>query len=153
MTDAALAYLHLLAILSWTVFTASTAALARPEWLNAAVLQRLQRVDRIATVAGLLVVASGLARLAWGPKPAAWLLAQPLLWAKLALVGLMVAAGVASSRQIAGWLATWQATQQLPGADAVHALRRRVMRSAHLVLLLPLLGVLLVRGIGVVAAG
>ncbi|MBL0150479.1 MAG: hypothetical protein IPP87_18045 [Ideonella sp.] len=46
MLEAALAYVHLAAILSWVVFVSSTAALARIEWLNPAVVNRLVVVGR-----------------------------------------------------------------------------------------------------------
>jgi putative membrane protein len=59
--EALLAYAHLLAILTMVVFLASEAALCRAEWLNAAVVQRLARVDMIY---GLLVV---IAALSLGP--------------------------------------------------------------------------------------
>lgn len=147
LADTAFAYLHLLAILSWVVFLSSTAALARSEWLNAAALARLGVVDRVAFVAGWVVLATGAARLLASPKGAAWLLGQPLLWAKLALVALMLAAAWRTHAELRGWLATHQATGALPAGDAVAALRRRVMRAAHLMLLLPLLGVLLARGL------
>lgn len=150
LLDTALAYLHLLAILSWVVFLSSTAALARAEWLNGAVVERLRVVDRIATAGGWAVLATGLGRLLASPKGLAWLGQQPLLWAKLGLLALMLAAGWQTSRQIGRWLAAWRAHQALPPADEVAALRRRVMRAAHLMLLLPLLGVLLARGIGTV---
>jgi len=150
LLDTTFAYLHLLAILSWVVFLSSTAALARSEWLNGAVLARLRVVDRIATVGGWAVLATGLGRLLASPKGLAWLGQQPLLWAKLALLAWMLWAGWQTRREIARWHADWQARQALPAADAVAALRRRVMRAAHLMLLLPLLGVLLARGIGTV---
>ena len=145
--DAVLAYAHLLAILSWVVFLSSTAALARSEWLNAAVVTRLGVVDRIAWAAGWVVLASGLARWVWGAKGMAWTGAQPLLWAKLALVALMLLAGWRTRQQIARWQARLAVDGALPPDDEVAALRRRVMRASHLMLLLPLAGVLLARGL------
>jgi putative membrane protein len=146
--DAALAYLHLLAILSWTVFLSSTAALARPEWLNTAALARLRVVDRIAHAAGWLTLASGLARVVFSPKGAAWLWGQPLLWAKLLLMLLMLAAAWQTRRQIAVWHQAHARSGTLPPEPEVTVLRRRVMRAAHLMLVLPALGVMLARGIG-----
>ena len=43
--EALLSYAHLLAVLTVVVFMASEAALCRPEWLNAAVVERLVRVQ------------------------------------------------------------------------------------------------------------
>ena len=145
--DALLSYLHLLAILSWVVFLSSTAALARSEWLNPAALARLLAVDRIANAAGWAVVASGAARLLWGAKGAAWWLGQPLLWAKLVLVALMLLAAWQTRRQLRGWQRRWQAEGVLPPAAELTALRRRVMRASHLMLLLPAAAVLLARGL------
>lgn len=150
MLETALAYLHLLAILSWTVFLSSTAALARPEWLNAAALERLKRVDQIAHLAGWLTLGSGLVRVLFSAKGQDWLWRQPLLWAKLVLMALMLAAAWQTTRQIQHWYKAWAETAALPPEQAVRTLRRRVMRAAHLMLLLPALGVMLARGIGTV---
>lgn len=68
MLETLLVYTHILAFLSWTVFLTSQTALARPEWINAAVVDRLVRVDRIALAAGAAVLATGLARVAWGAQ-------------------------------------------------------------------------------------
>ena len=45
--EAVLASLHLLAILTLVVFLSSEAALCRVEWMNAAVVQRLAKLDLI----------------------------------------------------------------------------------------------------------
>ena len=47
MQEAWLAFFHISAVLGWIVFASSEAALCRREWLNAAVVQRLVRLDRI----------------------------------------------------------------------------------------------------------
>jgi len=147
MLDAALAYLHLAAILSWVVFVSSTAALARAEWLNAAVVNRLVVVDSIAFIAGIAVLASGLARWWLGSKGAAWYGQQPLLWAKLALFAVMAVAALRTRRDLREWQQALHSTGALPDAVAIAALRKRVMRSSHLVLVLPAAAVLLARGL------
>jgi putative membrane protein len=147
--DALLAYGHLLAILSWTVFLASLAALARPEWLNAAVVARLVVLRRIAWGAGWLTVASGALRMVWGTQPWLWYLAQPLLWGKLVLVALMLLGLWRAGRALALWQHTLAAGGALPDETAVRALRQQVMRASHLMLLPPLLAVMLTRGVWV----
>ena len=52
--EAVLASLHLVAILTLVVFMSSQAALCRIEWLNAAVVERLVRLDVIYNVTALL---------------------------------------------------------------------------------------------------
>ncbi|MFI4931234.1 MAG: DUF2214 family protein, partial [Burkholderiales bacterium] len=139
MLEAALAYAHLIAILTWVVFIGSSTALTRPEWLNAAALARLARVDRLAAVGALAVLITGLARVLWGAKGAAWYLEQPLLWAKLALWLAMVAGGVSASRRIQAWQRVSTSGGGLPAADAVAAVRRRLMVASHLMVLVPVL--------------
>ncbi len=147
MLEALLAYAHLLAILSWVVFLTSQTALARAEWFNTAALNRLVTVARIANIAAGAVFLSGAARVIWGAKGPAWTLAQPLLWAKLALFTVMVIAAWRSTRQIARWHTDHQRSGALPGAEQITQLRQRLMRATHLMVWLPLLGVLLARGL------
>jgi putative membrane protein len=49
--EALLAYAHLLAIFTMVVFLASEAALCRVEWLNAAVVERLGKIDMVYGIA------------------------------------------------------------------------------------------------------
>ena len=57
--EAILAYLHLLAILTMVVFISSEAALCRVQWLNAAVVERLAKVDLVYGIAAIAVLATG----------------------------------------------------------------------------------------------
>lgn len=141
-----LAYVHLAFIFSWIVFQGSLAALLRPEWFNAAVLQRLQRIVLINQAAMVLVIASGLMRLFWGIKPAASYMANSLMHAKLSLVLLMVVLALPSYRAIKNWQKTYAASNTLPDAAAIQKARRWSMRSSHLMLLIPVFAVLIARG-------
>jgi len=147
--EAALAYLHLIAILTWVVFIGSSAALTRAEWLNQASLARLAQVDRVAAVAAMAVLFTGLARVAWGLKGAGWYGAQPLLWAKLVLWLAMVIVGGRASRRIQGWQRACVAGRGLPAADEVATVRRRLMTASHMMVVVPLVAVCLARGTGV----
>jgi putative membrane protein len=149
LLEAALAYLHLIAILTWVVFIGSSTALTRHEWLNEAALTRLAQVDRIAAIAAMAVLFTGLARVAWGIKGAGWYGAQPLLWAKLVLWLVMVIVGGRASRRIQGWQRARLAGRGLPAADEVAAVRKRLMAASHLMIVVPLVAVCLARGIGV----
>jgi putative membrane protein len=149
MLEAALAYAHLIAILGWVVFIASSTALTRSDWLNTAALARLARVDRLAALGAVSVLVTGAARVLWGAKGATWYLGQPLLWGKLGLWLLMVAGGVSASRRIQAWQRASRAGGALPFAADVAAVRRRLMAASHLMVVVPLLAVCLARGIGV----
>ncbi|MBP9785651.1 MAG: DUF2214 family protein, partial [Giesbergeria sp.] len=71
-----LAYFHLVAIFTMVVFMASEAAMCRSEWMNAAVVHRLVRLDLIYGIAALCVLLAGLARTFWGFKGAGWYWSQ-----------------------------------------------------------------------------
>jgi putative membrane protein len=147
--EAALAYLHLIAILTWVVFIGSSAALTRTEWLNDASLARLAQVDRVAAVAAMAVLFTGIARVAWGIKGAAWYGAQPLLWAKLVLWLGMVILGGRASRSIQAWQRNRVAGRGLPDAMEVTAVRKRLIAASHLMIVVALVAVCLARGLGV----
>lgn len=147
MLEACLAYAHFVAILTLVVFLSSEAALCRPEWLNAAAVHRLARLDLIYLIAAISVLATGVARTLWGVKGVDWYWAQPLLHAKL---GGFVFIGLLSMRPTLAFMRWRRALRQggaLPADAEVRSVRRWIMVQAHLLLLLPLAGVFLARGV------
>ncbi len=146
-TEALLAYAHLLAILMMATFLASEAALCRKEWINPAVVERLARVDLLYGVSALAVLLTGAARVVWGMKGAAWYGTQPLLHAKVTLfivIGLM---SIVPTMRFLRWRKALRTTGALPDEAALRSTRRLVMIEAHLLVLIPLLGVFLARGV------
>ena len=144
--ESLLAYLHFLAILTMVVFLGSEAALTRVEWLNAAVVARLARIDSIYGGAAALVLATGVARTLWGIKGVGHYWSNPLLYVKLALflgIGLLSIRPTLSFRD---WRRTLAAGGGLPDAARVKATRHLVMIEAHLLALIPLAAVFLARG-------
>ncbi len=147
-TEALLAYAHFLAILATATFLASQAALCRSEWLNAAAVQRLARIDLLYGVSALLVLATGLARTWWGVKGFGWYWSQPLLHAKVTLFVVIGGLSLVPTLRLRRWLQAVRATGTLPTPAEVKATRRLVMIEAHLLALIPLLAVFLARGVG-----
>ena len=147
-TEALLAYAHLLAILTMTVFLASEAALCRKEWLNAAVVERLARVDMIYGIAAIAVLATGLARTWWGMKGLGWYWSQPLLHAKVTLFVIIGLISIVPTLRFSRWRKALRATGALPSDAEVRSTRRLVMVEAHLLVVIPLLAVFLARGVG-----
>jgi putative membrane protein len=148
LLEALLAYLHFTAILGVTVFLSSEAALCRTEWMNAAVVRRLGRVDLLYMIAAITLLATGLARTWWGIKGTAWYWHQPLLHLKLTLfivIGLM---SIKPTMLFTRWRKRLAATGELPPASEVLQARRWVMIEAHLLVLVPLAATLLARGVG-----
>ena len=146
--EALLAYAHFLAILTLVVFISSEAALCRVEWMNAKVVERLGRVDRIYGIAALAVVLTGVARTGWGVKGTIWYWTNPLLHLKVAAfiaVGLM---SIKPTMMFIRWRRTLAATGALPDEADVRTARRWVMVQAHVIALIPLAAVFLARGFG-----
>jgi putative membrane protein len=148
MSEALLSFAHLSAILGWVVFASSQAALCRGEWLNAAVVRRLLRLDAILWSATAAVLLTGLARIQWGAKGAWWYWHNPLLWLKLALFALAALLLADATRRYRRWQAKLNASGALPPDGEVRAARLRVMIATHLVAVIPLAAVFLARGFG-----
>lgn len=146
--EALLAYAHLLAILTMVVFLASEAALCRAEWLNAAVVQRLGRLDAIYGVASVAVLVTGLLRVFMGAKGAAWYAANPLLYLKFGLFVVIGLLSIKPTLTFIRWRRELQATGSLPGADAVRQTRKLILVQAHILPFVPLAAVFLARGYG-----
>lgn len=147
-TEALLAYAHLLAILTMTVFLASEAALCRAEWFNAAVVERLARVDMIYGASAVAVLATGLARTWWGAKGTAWYWSQPLLHAKVTLFVVIGLMSIVPTMRYLRWRKALRANGTLPDEADIRSTRRLVMVQAHLLALIPLAAVFLARGVG-----
>ncbi|MFV0680427.1 DUF2214 family protein [Ottowia sp.] len=150
MQEALLAFVHFSAVLGWVVFASAQAALCRAEWVNAAVVRRLVRLDVILWVATAAVLLTGLARTQWGAKGAAWYWGNGLLHLKLALFTAAVVLMWGTTRRLRGWLRQLdQDSRTLPTAGNLRATRHRIMWATHLIALVPLAAVFLARGFGV----
>jgi putative membrane protein len=146
--DAILQFLHLSAILALVVFISSEAAICRPEWMNADIVERLVRVDRIYGIAAMTVLATGLVRIYWGTKGAGWYWHNWLLHAKLAAFIVVALVSIAPTLRFIRWRKALRAGAGLPGADEVRSTRKLVMLQAHIIPLIPLAAVFLARGFG-----
>lgn len=129
--EAILAALHLVAILTFVVFLSSQAALCRIEWMNAAVVERLARLDVIYGVAAMLLIGSGLARLIWGIKGVSWYLSQPMFHIKITIVVVMAIVSIWPSVMFRRWRRNLRATGAMPEALDVKKVRRLVMIQSH----------------------
>ncbi len=147
-TEALLSYAHILAILTMTVFLASEAALCRAEWLNAAVVERLVKLDIIYGVSALAVLLTGVARIVWGAKGMGWYLTNPLMHVKFTLFIVMALLSIKPTLAYRRWRQALRASGALPDAQQLTRTRRLVMLQAHILPLLPLAAVFMARGFG-----
>ncbi len=147
LLESLLAYAHIVAILSVVVFLTSEAALCRAEWLNAAVVRRLARVDLIYLAAAIAVLLTGVARTWWGMKGTGWYWHQPLLHLKLTLFVVIGLISIKPTMSFTRWRKQLDATGALPDEAEVRSVRKLIMLEAHLLVLIPLAATLLARGV------
>ena len=134
--EAVLAALHLVAILTFVVFLSSQAALCRMEWMNAAVVERLARLD----------VIYGVARVLWGIKGASWYLSQPLFHIKITIILVMILLSFWPSLVFRRWRHALRSTGALPDALEVKKVRRLVMIQSHVLPVVAVIAVFWARG-------
>ena len=146
--EALLSYAHILAILTMTVLLASEAALCRTEWLNAAVVERLAKIDMVYGASAIAVLLTGAARVIWGAKGMGWYLTNPLLHVKFTLFIVMGLLSIGPTLAYLRWRRALRADGTLPDALQVRNTRRLVMVQAHILPLVPLAAVFMARGFG-----
>src|SRR5436190_1467103 len=132
LTEALLAYAHIAAILTLVVFLTSEATLCRVEWMNAAVVRRLGRVDLLYMAAAIAVLATGVARTWWGIKGTSWYWHQPLLHLKLGLFLVIGLLSIKPTLMFLRWRRAVDADGQLPTEAEIRQARRWIMVEAHL---------------------
>ena len=146
--EAILAYLHISAILALVVFISSEAALCRPQWMNADIVERLVTVDRIYGIAAAAVLVTGGLRIFLGAKGAPWYLHNWLLHAKIGMFVAVALISIAPTLRFARWRKALRADGKLPSEEEVKRARKLVMLQAHIIPLIPLAAVFLARGFG-----
>jgi putative membrane protein len=146
--DAILAYLHFIAIIGVGAHLGLEFALLRREPTGAE-LRRLARVDLSYGAAAVAALVTGGLRLAFGAKGFAFYAGNPVLYAK---VGLFLVIGILSigpTRRFIAWARAAASDASFAPAPAeVRSVRQRVAVQLGLFTVLPLLAVLLARGIG-----
>ncbi|MBB6561232.1 putative membrane protein [Acidovorax soli] len=144
--EAVLAALHIVAILTLVVFLSSQAALCRTEWLNAAVVERLARLDAIYAASAMVLVATGLARVFFGVKGMSWYISQPMFHLKITLVVAIAIVSIFPTIAFRRWLRQLRANGSLPDAAEVARVRRLVMLQAHVIPVVAVIAVFWARG-------
>lgn len=144
--EALLASFHLVAILALVTFMSSQAALCRIEWMNAAVVERLARLDAIYGITAVAVLASGLVRVFWGIKGASWYATQPMLHTKVTLFVLMALLSIVPTLAFRRWRRNLRATGALPQGDEVRKVRRLIMVQSHVLPVVAVIAVFWARG-------
>lgn len=148
ITDALLAYLHFISIILLFAVVSVMAVLLR-QTVDAATAARLARFDMAQGIFAVLVLVTGTLRVFMGAKGAKFYADNPVFWTK---VGLFVAVGLLSIAPTIAFIrwakqAKANAAFVAPEPDRLR-MRKLLMVEVHLLALVPLLAVLMARGVG-----
>lgn len=146
--DATFAYLHFAAIfaLIWFLAKQWTLLKAGPEQLD---LRRLALADRGFGLCAGAVLLAGVLRLVFGAKPWVFYAHNPVFHTKMALFAIVGLISIWPTRAFVRWrnAAAATATFRVDAAEW-RRIKRIVLIEMHLIALIPLLAVLMARGIG-----
>ncbi len=149
IAQAIVAYLHFLGIMLLMATLLAEHVMLQPNMTHLH-LRRLSTTDLCYGIASILVLITGLLRFAYFAKGMPFYLANPLFYIK---VGLFVAVGLISiypTRRFLSWQRMLRQDER-PEVDerSVARLRYVVRLELGLLLIIPLLAVLMARGIGI----
>lgn len=149
LLDATLAALHYLSIILMVVFLSAEAVLCKPEYINAATVRRLGIYDLLYFAFAMAALATGLARVFWGAKGAAFYADSLIFWAKITTFVVIALMSLPPTLAFARWRKQLkQDANALPSEGEILRARRWVLREAHVLVLLPIFAVLMARGLG-----
>jgi len=142
-----MAYLHYLAIVLLSGFLVSEMVVCRPE-LGAEQVRLLPRLDICFFSAALLALATGLLRLFFYAKGVAFYLPNPAFVAKMALYIAIAGLSIKPTLAFIRWRRRLAESGELPAAAEIVSARRTIHVEVTLLALMPLMAVLMARGIG-----
>ena len=149
MTEVLVVYLHFAAMILIAVFLAIEFLICVPGLARERV-KLLARVDLLYLIAAVLALATGAARLVWFGKGAGFYLHNPVFYIKLALFVAVGLISVPPTMQYLRWLRMLKTGAGAVAADfEVLRARRYVLAELVLFAFIPLLAVLMARGIGI----
>ncbi len=147
-TEAILAYLHFLSVFATASFLVAELLLYR-RGLTAGAAALLQRVDLFFGISAGVVLVSGLLRVFWVGKGAAFYVGNPVfhaLWIGFVIVALI---SIVPTIHFIRWgRGPRQGQAPAIAEPAFRRTRRLLMLEVHLFAILPLLAVLMARGVG-----
>ena len=149
MTEVLVVYLHFAAMILIAVFLAIEYLICVPGLARERV-KLLARVDLLYLIAAVLALASGAARLVWFGKGAGFYLHNPVFYIKLALFAAIGLISIPPTMQYLRWMRALKTGAGTVGADfEVLRARRYVLIELVLFAFIPLLAVLMARGVGI----
>ena len=149
MAEVLVVYLHIAAMILIAVFLAIEYVVCVPGLARERV-RLLARIDLLYMMAAVLALATGIARLFWYGKGAVFYLHNPVFYLKLALFVAIGLISIPPTIQYLRWMRLLKKSAGAVAADfEVLRSRRYVLVELVLFALIPLLAVLMARGIGI----
>lgn len=147
-TDAILAYLHFTAIFVLFAFLSIELVLLKGE-LTPPVIRMLGRMDVWYFGSAAVVLATGFSRMAFGAKGAEFYLSSWPIYVKVGLFVLVAALSVIPTLRFIDWRRRLDhdAAWRVPQAEQ-QRMRRMVLIEVHIAALIPLVAVIMARGLG-----
>ena len=147
--EVACAVLHYLSIFVTFAVVTGELLLYRPE-LSAETARRIQRLDLIYLLAVIAVISTGLLRALYFGKGPDYYFSNPVFIAKLVLFGIIGACSLPPTIHFLRWNAELKkgATEIRVAPEAYRKIRRWIIAEQGLLVLMPVLAVLMARGVG-----
>jgi putative membrane protein len=141
------AYLHYLSIILVGGFLVAELVTCRVG-MTVEQAKRLAIIDAVFFASGLAALATGLLRLFFYAKDVSFYTGNPVFWTKMALYVIIAALSITPTRTFLRWKRAATERGAAPAGDEIAAARRLIHIELGLLALMPLLAVLMARGIG-----
>lgn len=149
IASAFVAYLHYVAMISIAVVLVLEYRACIPA-MSASQIRALVRLDSLYMGLAVLALGSGVARVVWFGKGAAFYLYNPVFYIKLAVFLAVGLISIPPTRQFLHWMRSLDSGAASAPADyLVLRVRRHIRIELILFALIPLMATLMARGIGI----
>ena len=147
MMEPLVAYLHYLSIILTGGFLVAELVMCRAG-MTAEQARRLAIIDIVFFASALAALATGLLRLFFYAKGVGFYTGNPAFWAKMALYVIIAALSIKPTRTFTRWKRTVAGSGAAPTGAEIAGVRRFIHIELGLLTLIPLMAVLMARGIG-----
>ena len=147
MMEPLVAYLHYLSIILTGGFLVAELVTCRAG-MTAEQARRLAIIDIVFFASALAALATGLLRLFFYAKGVGFYTGNPAFWAKMALYVIIAALSIKPTRTFTRWKRTVAGSGAAPTGAEIAGVRRFIHIELGLLTLIPLMAVLMARGIG-----
>jgi len=142
-----IAYLHYLSIILLAGFLVGELVMCRAG-MTTEQARRLAGIDAVFFASALAALATGLLRLFFYAKGVSFYTGNPTFWVKMALYVIIAVISIKPTRTFLGWKRAAAERGTAPAGEEIAAARRLIHIELGLLALMPLMAVLMARGIG-----